>query len=93
MSEGPLPLWSRAALFLMIEGFLAWRLVLGLLKRRFDVGDEGGLSTMRRDEHPIRYWCRAVALAGTMIVFGWTFDAGACIQYQAANAERRPVCR
>lgn len=86
MSDGPLPLWSRAALVLMIEGFLAWRLVLGLLKQRFDVGDEGGLSIVRRDEHPIRYWCWAVALAGTMIVFGWVFGRG--VMHSASGGER-----
>jgi len=72
-SEGPFPLWSRLIIFMALEGFFTWRLLLGLVRQRFDVGDESGASTVTRRDHPIRYWSWACALAFTIGVFAWQF--------------------
>jgi hypothetical protein len=54
---------------------LAWQLIIGLVAKQFNFGDEFGGSIITRNSHPFRYWIWAFVLASLILIFALLFYA------------------
>lgn len=92
MSNEPLPLAARLAIFLAMEGTILWHLVVGLTKRRFAFFDTP--ERIDRRKNAIRYWSWVCFLVLAMVAVGWRGWAslGGELAIVAACAHDRGYC-